>query len=115
VNPVIPLAEPLKSALVVRYRWDKAWPTNIEELRFSPPAGRYVTHLSVDHGTISMTFGNKANPLIAGHTLSFRPSAGDNGPVMWTCGYASAVENEDSATGPNLTDVPRGYLPAECR
>jgi type IV pilus assembly protein PilA len=115
VAETIPLAEPLKSAVVMHYRSDKSWPANIEELGFSPATGRYVTHLNVDRGTINVTFGNRANPLIAGHTLSFRPAVADNGPVIWTCGYASSDGYEDSATGPNLTDVPRRFLLVACR
>jgi hypothetical protein len=114
VLETIPLAEPLESAAVAHFRFDKSWPANIEELSIPPVTGRYVARLSVDHGTVSATFGNHADPLIAGHTLSFRPTSGVGGPVMWMCGYARS-ENIDSTTGPNLTDVPRKFLPAGCR
>jgi pilin len=69
----------------------------------------------VDHGTISVTFGNQANLLIARHILSFRLLLTGTGAIMWTCGYVTRTENPETAIGPSLTDVKPQFLPASCR
>jgi Tfp pilus assembly major pilin PilA len=116
VNEGFLLTNQMKSAVVTKYVSTKSWPVSIEDLNLSQPiAGQYVAALAVDHGTISVTYGNRANPLIAGHVLSFRPSLTDTGAIIWTCGHPSRTQNPDTEIGPNLTDVKRQFLPAECR
>lgn len=116
VSEAFPLADQLKSAVVKHYQSEQSWPANIEELGLSQPvSGRYVATLSVDHGTVSVTFGNQVNSMVARHRLSFRPLLTDTGAVMWTCGYVKRSEDTDSAIGPNLTDVKPQFLPAACR
>jgi type IV pilus assembly protein PilA len=110
------LTNQVKSAVVKKYVSTKSWPLSIEDLTLSQPmSGQYVAALDVDHGTISVTYGNHANPLLAGHVLSFRPSLTATGAVMWTCGHANRPQNADTEIGPNLTDVKPQFLPAECR
>jgi hypothetical protein len=110
------LGHQTKPAVVKYYRSENSWPMVMQELHLSQPtAGRFVTDLSVDRGTISVTFGNQANPLIVGHILSFRPLMTDTGAITWMCGYWARGANADSEIGPNLTDVKRQFLPSECR
>jgi hypothetical protein len=110
------LTEQLKSAVVKSYQSNGVWPSSISELRLSQPmSGRYVAALSVDGGTITVTYGNLANPLIANHRLSFRPLLGDNGLVLWTCGYSSPGSDSANPPAPNLTDIGFQYLPAACK
>jgi hypothetical protein len=112
------LTEPLKTAVVKSYQSNAVWPSSISELRLSQPmSGQYVADLAVDSGTITVTYGNRANPLIANHRLSLRPSLGDNGLVLWTCGYSFSSGSQDGANppAPNLTDIPLQYLPSACR
>jgi hypothetical protein len=54
--------------------------------------------LAVDHGTVSVTYGNRANSLIADHTLSFRPSLTDMAP---SCGRV-AMRAESRIPMPRL-------------
>jgi type IV pilus assembly protein PilA len=116
VNEGFLLTNQVKSAVVKKYVSTKSWPVSIEELTLSQPMfGQFVAALDVDHGTVSVTYGNRANPVLAGHVLSFRPSLTGTGAVMWTCGHASRTENPDAEIGPNLTDVKPQFLPAECR
>jgi type IV pilus assembly protein PilA len=116
VNEGFLLTRQMKSAVVKKYVSTKSWPVSIEDLTLSQPtSGQYVAALSVDHGTISVTYGNRANPIIVGHVLSFRPSVTDTGAINWTCGHASRTENPDAEIGPNLTDVKPQLLPVECR
>lgn len=112
------LTEQLKTAVVKSFQSNGVWPSSISALGLSQPmSGRYVADLAVDRGTISVTYGNQANSLIANHRLSFRPLLGDNGLVLWTCGYSSPNGSEDSANppAPNLTDISFQFLPAACR
>jgi type IV pilus assembly protein PilA len=116
VNEGFLLTSQIKSAVVKKYVSTKSWPLSIEDLSLSQPmSGQYVSALEVDHGTVSVTYGNRANPVLAGHVLSFRPSLTGTGAIMWTCGRASRTENADTEIGPNLTDVKPQFLPVECR
>jgi Tfp pilus assembly major pilin PilA len=116
VNEGFLLTSQIKSAVVKKYVSTKSWPVSIEGLNLSQPmSGEHVAALAVDHGTVSVTYGNRADSLIAGHTLSFRPSLTDTGAIMWTCGHASRTENSDTEIGPNRTDVKPQFLPPECR
>jgi Tfp pilus assembly major pilin PilA len=116
VNEGFLLTDQIKSAVVKKYVSTKSWPLSIEDLSLSQPmSGQYVAALTVDHGTISVTYGNRANLIIAGHVLSFRPSVTDTGAINWTCGHASQTEKPDTEIGPNLTDVKPQFLPVECR
>jgi hypothetical protein len=116
VSEALVLAEPVKLAVVDQYRSQNSWPSGLQALDLSQPvSGRYVTDLSVDEGTISVTFGKQANPLIAAHVLSFRPLLTGTGAIMWTCGYVTRTENPETEIGPNLTDVKPQFLPANSR
>jgi uncharacterized RDD family membrane protein YckC/Tfp pilus assembly major pilin PilA len=112
------LTNQLETAVVKSYQSNKVWPTSITELSLSQPlSGPYIAALAVDHGAISVTYGNQANPLIANQVLSFRPSLDKSGAVLWTCGYATPGSSEDpnSLAGPNITDIKAKFLPAACR
>jgi len=86
-----------------------------------PPAdkivGNYVTSVLVEGGAIHVTFGNKANPAIAGKTLSLRPAVVEDAaivPIAWLCGQATAVEKM-VAKGVDRTTVEANLLPLNCR
>jgi type IV pilus assembly protein PilA len=116
VSEAFPLAEQFKLAVVEHYQSNRSWPASVEELGLSQPvSGRYVAALSVDHGTVSVTFGNQAHSMIARHHLSFRPSLSGAGTIIWTCGYWIEAKNTDSEIGPNLTNVKPQFLPSGCR
>jgi type IV pilus assembly protein PilA len=77
----------------------------------------YVTSLTVRNGAIDIAFGNRAGKAIAGKILSLRPAVVADAPVVpiaWVCGNAEAPAKMTMAV-PNLTDVPDGVLPLECR
>jgi type IV pilus assembly protein PilA len=79
--------------------------------------GNYVTSVAVENGAIHVTFGNKANPAIAGKTLSLRPAVVDDAaivPVAWICGHASAVATM-IAKGVDRTTLAPELLPLNCR
>jgi Tfp pilus assembly major pilin PilA len=116
VSEAFPLAAQLEAAVVEHYQSDKSWAANIGELGLSQsPSGRYFSTLSVDQGTITVTFGNQANSLIAKHRLSFRPMLTGTDTIIWRCGYKADAESAVSEAGANLTDIKPLFLPARCK
>ncbi len=86
-----------------------------------PPAEKIVNnHISsvlVQNGALHVTFGNRANGLINGKTLTIRPAVVDDAPIVpvaWVCGYAEAPHNM-TAKGENRTNIPANFLPFVCR
>jgi type IV pilus assembly protein PilA len=86
-----------------------------------PPAdkivGNFVTSVLVEAGAIHVTFGNKANPAIAGQTLTLRPAVVEDAavvPIAWLCGHAAAVDKM-VAKGVDRTTVEARLLPINCR
>ena len=79
--------------------------------------GNYVSAVTIEDGAVHVRFGNKANPVIAGKTLSLRPAVVDDAPVVpvaWVCGHAAAVAKM-SAKGVDRTDIESSLLPLNCR
>ena len=64
--------------------------------------GAYVTQVSIAGGTISATFGNKANAAITGTVLVYKPHWTE-GATQWRC------------TAADGTTVDPKYLPSVCR
>lgn len=86
-----------------------------------PPADKvvsnYVQSLTVDSGAIHVVFGNQARGGLRGMTLSLRPAVVEDArivPVAWVCGFAAAPDKM-TVTGANRTDLPRNWLPVNCR
>ncbi len=79
--------------------------------------GNYVTAVRVEDGAVHVTFGNRASDKIKGKTLSMRPAVVEGAqvvPVAWVCGSASAPPKM-TLHGTDRTDLPRNYLPLNCR
>jgi type IV pilus assembly protein PilA len=77
----------------------------------------YVKSLTVEAGAIHVVFGNQASVALRGMTLSLRPAVIEDAavvPVAWVCGFAAAPEKM-TVMGVNKTDVPRNWLPVNCR
>ena len=77
----------------------------------------YVKSLTVEAGAIHVVFGNQANGALRGMTLSLRPAVVEDAPIVpvsWICGYAATPEKM-TVTAANKTDVPKGWLPVNCR
>ncbi len=110
------LAQPLERAIAEQYQLRHRWPVGLTDLGVSPsPSSRYVAAIDLDHGTLSIVYGNRASALIAGHTLSLRPTILD-GRIDWACGYAN-IKGDDpisSAAGISRTDIDEKDLPVAC-
>jgi type IV pilus assembly protein PilA len=79
--------------------------------------GNHVSSITVEGGALHVVFGNQANGVIKGKTLTFRPAVVDAAPIVpvaWVCGHA-ATPDKMSAKGTNRTDVDAKYLPLNCR
>ena len=77
----------------------------------------YVKSLTVEAGAIHVMFGNQANGALRGMTLSLRAAVVEDAPIVpvaWVCGFAAAPEKM-IVTAANKTDLPRGWLPVNCR
>ncbi len=77
----------------------------------------YISSVSVQGGAIHVTFGNRANNVIAGKILTLRPAVVEDAPIVpitWVCGYA-VQPGKMTIKGENKTNVPADYLPLRCR
>lgn len=77
----------------------------------------YVSSLTVEAGAIHVVFGNQANGALRGLSLSLRPAVVEDAPVVpvaWVCGFAAVPQNM-TAMAANKTDLPKVWLPVNCR
>jgi type IV pilus assembly protein PilA len=88
--------------------------------------GKYVTSVGVANGTITITYGNEVNQLVAGATISLTPYESIDGSVVWRCGYAAvpaglnvigtrAAGNVAVYAAPSGANMDPRYLPSACR
>ena len=112
------LASDMKAAVGETFASTGSWPANNAAVGVTAvKSGKYVTDVSVQTGTIHITFGGQANTNIAGKFLSIRPTVSPNGDVIWNCGK-KAVVGADPASGAaaaDKTDATPKYLPQSCR
>jgi type IV pilus assembly protein PilA len=77
----------------------------------------YVTSLTVESGAIHVVFGNQANGGLRGKILSLRPAVVEDAPIVpvaWVCGFAPVPEKM-TVIGTNKTNLPKNWLPVNCR
>ncbi len=118
------LADAVKTGVAEYYANTGSWPTAMSQIgNASDPSGKYATDLTLDTGTIKITYGGQANANIAGSTLGLQPKLSPNGDVVWLCGYntGSGVSGlSDPSSGASTADttdtnVAAKYLPQSCR
>jgi len=54
---------------------------------------QFISEVEIVNGTIIVTFGNNANPLIDGKVMTFTPYESIDQTVVWRCGSDSAPSN----------------------
>lgn len=86
-----------------------------------PVADKIVSNLvravTVQDGAIHITYGNRANGVLRDKTLTLRPAVVDDAPIVpvaWVCAFARGPDKM-TVRGENKTDIPREYLPVNCR
>jgi len=116
----LPLADIAKGPIAASWAFAHALPADNASIGLPVPekvVSNYVSALSVEGGAIHIAFGNRANNQIRGLILTLRPAIVADAPVVpvaWVCGYA-AVPGNMTAKGENMTNIPAGYLPMQCR
>lgn len=80
----------------------------------SDTQGAYVTAVDINGGLISITYGNLANPAIAGQTLTLAPLRSADGHLSWQCGLAPMPAGLTPLNDTASTTLPNQYLPAPC-
>ena len=120
IKEALPLADIAKQPIAASWALMQAFPVDNAAAGL-PPAEKivanYVSAVAVENGAIHITFGNRANGAIAGKILTLRPAVVEDAPIVpvaWACGYAEAPEKM-TVKGENLTNIPEGLLPIECR
>ena len=112
-------------AAVSEFRANRGvWPANNDQAGLDATPGniegKYVDSVTVNGGSISIAYGNDANPKLNADTVVLQPGASAGGDVIWRCGRetapaewaANTAGTIDSNTG---TSVESKYLPSNCR
>lgn len=76
-----------------------------------------VSSVRVEQGAVHVTFGNRANGVLLGKTLTLRPAVVEDAPVVpvtWVCA-GTAAPAPMTVHGTDRTDIPARYLPLNCR
>jgi type IV pilus assembly protein PilA len=115
------LASDLKAAVAETFAQTGDWPTNNQSVGIEAGAvksGKYVSDVSINGGSIEITYGVQANSNINGRLLVLEPTTSSNGDVIWNCGYketAGSASPQAGSTASTATNVTPKYLPASCR
>jgi type IV pilus assembly protein PilA len=79
--------------------------------------GSMVKEVAVDHGAVTITYGNNASKALAGMKVTLRPAVVKDQPtvpIAWIC-HKVAVPDKMEIKGHDRTDIPSKWLPVECR
>jgi type IV pilus assembly protein PilA len=79
--------------------------------------GNVVKAVNVDHGAVTVTFGNNASKALEGKRITLRPAVVPDErvvPIAWLC-HAAKEPAGMKAQGSDETDVPPEWLPVSCR
>ena len=120
INTALPLADIAKKPVAASWTALQAFPPDNAAAGL-PPANKIVSnHISsvlVQDGALHVTFGNRANGVINGKTLTLRPAVVTDAPIVpvaWVCGFAP-IPGKMTAKGENKTTIEPKYLPLACR
>lgn len=114
------LADFSQAGIQSYFRAHQRLPNNNADAGLPPPdkiVGNYVTRVEVKDGASHLSFGNNANRLLVGKTLTVRPAVVKGYPqvpIAWVCGQAG-VPGQMEVMGENKTDLPLELLPVDCR
>jgi type IV pilus assembly protein PilA len=120
ISESLPLADIAKTPVAASWTLLRTLPADNAAAGL-PAADRivnnFVSAIAVENGALHITFGNRANTLIKGKTLTLRPAVVEDAPIVpvtWICGNAP-VPGKMTAKGENRTNLPPNYLPPRCR
>ena len=112
------LASDLKAAVAETFAQTGVWPANNNAVGIDKvKSGKYVADVSINTGTIRITYGKQANANINNKVLGLRPTISPNGDVIWNCGLKDPEGSDPTggAAAAHGTTVEAKYLPASCR
>ncbi|MGZ8992639.1 MAG: pilin [Burkholderiaceae bacterium] len=114
------LTDIAKGPIAAAWATIKAFPDDNAAAGLPAPdkvVSNYIKSLTIEAGAIHVVFGNQANGALRGKTLSLRPAVVEDAPVVpvaWVCGLAAAPEKM-TMVAVNKTDLPKKWLPVNCR
>jgi type IV pilus assembly protein PilA len=114
------LTEIARSPIAVAWATTRTFPADNAAAGLPAPekvVSNYVKSLTVEAGAIHVVFGNQANGGLRGMTLSLRPAVVEDAPIVpvaWVCGFA-AVPDKMTVMAANRTNLPKNWLPVNCR
>ena len=114
------LTDIAKGPIAAAWATTKTFPDDNAAVGLPAPdkvVSNYVKSLTVEAGAIHVVFGNQAMGALRGMTLSLRPAVIEDAPIVpvaWVCGFAAAPEKM-TVMAPNKTDLPKVWLPVNCR
>lgn len=120
VVEALPLADIARKPVADAWALVQAFPDDNTAAGLPVPekvVSNLISAVVVQSGAIHITFGNRANGLIKGKTLTLRPAVVVDAPIVpvaWVCGYAQPP-GQMTVQGENKTNVPQRYLPQKCR
>ncbi len=121
VSEGMTLASSVKASVSEFFADRGVWPTDLDDLGIAnAPSGKYVASITVDDGTLTITYGNDANPEIGAETVTLKPLVSDNLDVIWQCADnvpTNGAEAGSGASGAAATFAAgkEKYLPSNCR
>jgi type IV pilus assembly protein PilA len=136
VTEALNLAGAAKAAVAESFSQTGIWPANNDQAGLDNVVenikGKYVNSLTVENGTITLSFAanNATNAKLHDRVLSIQPGLSLNNDVIWRCGNANTADfaawNVTSGSGANTmdsidsndtayTNVDNKYLPKSCR
>ena len=82
----------------------------------SSPSGKYVSAIALN-GSITVTYGNQVNSVVATKTLGLTPWLSNNNDIIWVCGNHTQPAGANAAPGVTAaaTNIADKYLPQTCR
>lgn len=91
-------------------RWPKAADLELGDLH-----GKFTESVTVDRGSIIVTFSKRGHSAIAGKRVVLSPGIDSQGWIAWACGNAALPKGFTPSDGPHGSEVPDKYLPPSCR
>lgn len=120
VVEALPLADLARPAVAAAWRSGQPLPANNEAAGLPAPekiVNPWVRAVTLEHGAVHVTFGNKAHKMLQGKVLTVRPAGVSDArivPLTWLCARA-APPAQMTVQGEDRTDVPATALPLRCR
>jgi type IV pilus assembly protein PilA len=116
----IPLADIAKPPIAAAWAATQTFPADNAAAGLPAPdkiVNNYIGSVTVANGAINVIFGNSANNVLKGKTLTIRPAVVDDAPIVpvaWICGNAK-WPGKMTVKGDNKTDIPVEMLPFNCQ